>query len=268
MVPTRDVADFVARPVGRCFVGSSFVMWCAAPDLVGTIHWGVLGEASVRELLDAGRFVTHAAIAPRVCALIDCADLVRVEADGVLAFTAAARPWWRAGSARVERQVVRLPGGIPGILVAGVLPALEPAHPIHFTHELADALRTLAHRAAPAAHAAASAIAAEARGGEVLIGQLRRELARDLAGASLAVCAAGLRMSTRSLQRALRAAGTSFSDELRRARVDAAEQLLLHSDLKVAAIAVRVGAGTSSRVSAMLRRERNVTATELRARRT
>jgi transcriptional regulator GlxA family with amidase domain len=81
------------------------------------------------------------------------------------------------------------------------------------------------------------------------------------------VVATALGMSTRTLQRELRRLDTSFSDELRRVRIAAAEALLVLTDLKIDAIATQVGFGTASRMSASLRRERNLTASELRARR-
>ena len=74
-------------------------------------------------------------------------------------------------------------------------------------------------------------------------------------------------MSTRTLQRELHQLATSFSDELRRVRIATAELLLAQTDLKIEAIATQVGFGTASRMSATLRRELNVTASELRAER-
>ena len=83
--------------------------------------------------------------------------------------------------------------------------------------------------------------------------------------ASLDGCAAALGLSGRTLQRELHRRDTSFSDELRRARVAAAGQLLRMTDLKMEAIAQRVGFGTASRMSAMLRRELSATPSMVRA---
>src|SRR5262249_15290928 len=138
--------------------------------------------------------------------------------------------------------------------------------PFRFVAQLADAFTFLDHPDAPAAYDAATRIASAARGTAALLGQLRVQLARDLAGASVEGAAAALGRSARTFQRELQALGTSFTDELRRARVAAAQELLTMSDLKIDAIAARVGFGTASRMSAALRRELGVTASELRAR--
>jgi transcriptional regulator GlxA family with amidase domain len=91
-------------------------------------------------------------------------------------------------------------------------------------------------------------------------------IAVDLVEASVERCATALAVSVRTLQRELTRAGTSFSDELRRARVAAAGELLRLADTKLEAIAARVGFGSSARMNEALRRELGVTARELRDR--
>jgi len=66
------------------------------------------------------------------------------------------------------------------------------------------------------------------------------------------------------LQRRLRAAGTSYGEQLRGARVDAAWQLVRFSDLKIDSIAARVGLGSASRLSAIFRADLGMTSAELR----
>ena len=74
-------------------------------------------------------------------------------------------------------------------------------------------------------------------------------------------------MSTRTLQRELTRLDTSFRDELLRIRIATAQTLLAHTDQKIEAIAIQIGFGTASRMSAWLRRELNRTASELRSER-
>ena len=62
--------------------------------------------------------------------------------------------------------------------------------------------------------------------------------------------ASALGMSARTLQRELARLDTSFTCELRSSRVTAAEALLVHSDLKIDAIALKIGFGNASRMSA------------------
>jgi transcriptional regulator GlxA family with amidase domain len=58
---------------------------------------------------------------------------------------------------------------------------------------------------------------------------------------------------------------TSDSEQLRVVRLEMAEALLVDTDLKIEAIALRVGFGTESRTSTSLRRDRSMTASKLRA---
>jgi AraC-like DNA-binding protein len=267
LIEAKDVADFVARPIGRCVIGASFVTWCAAPDLIGTIQWGALDAACVAAMLDAARFLEHDALAPRYRMLLDCQLVDRVEPQAILGFMEIARRWLPSGAARIERQVIVIPNGWPGILVAGILPPLTPTYDLHFTEDVQRAceLTGVAARAR-GAHDAAAARAAQSRGGAILIARLRRAIAQELSGPTIDRCAAVLGLSSRTLQRELADASTSFSDELRRVRVEMAEQLLHYTDLKIDAIAARVGAGSASRLSVLIRRERNATPNELRRR--
>lgn len=68
----------------------------------------------------------------------------------------------------------------------------------------------------------------------------------------------------RTLQRRLRAEGTSFLDESRRARVRRAKYLLRSTDDKVAAIADAVGCSTAQHFCEMFRAETGIAPTEWR----
>ncbi len=265
-MPARDRAEFMAAPIGRCVIGPSFVIWCAAPDLAGTILWGALDDHDVREMMQVGEFIRHPSISGSRCALVDARDLERVDGDMLLGFTTAARDRMPQWSRQIRRQAVVVPEGLSGILVAGGMASLSPTHPLRAMLDLQAAFDFLDHPAARDAHAAAMALSIAARGRSALIGRLRSQLALDLIAAAVEDCAGALGFSARTLQRELHRLGTSFSDELRRARVAAAEEMLRLSDVKIESIATRVGFGTSSRMSAALRRELSVTASELRAR--
>jgi AraC-like DNA-binding protein len=267
LIVTHDPEEFAAAPIGRCIVGSTFVTWCVAPDLQGSIVWGVLDDRSIRDMMAIGEFIRHPQIASRRRALADCRDVERADADVLLGFAAIARERVTGWAAGLERQAVIIPAGFGGMLLAGALPSVGVDHPLRIAHDLDTALAFVDHPAAAAAHAAAATIAAAARGASVLLSRLRIQLGRDLSTATIDTSAAALGMSTRTLQRELHRLDTSFSNELRRVRIETAEALLAHTDLKIDAIATQVGFGTASRMSASLRRALNVTARELRAER-
>ncbi len=267
LIITTDPEEFKAAPVGRCIVGSSFAIWCQSPELQGSIIWGALEERSMQEMIAVGEFLRHPELGGPRRVLTDVSDLELADADVLFGFTAAARDRASAWSRGLERQVLIVPAGLSGMMIAGALPSAGAGHPLRIAHDLATALALVDHPAAAAAHAAAAGIAAATRGRPVLLSRVRAQLSRNLDTATIETSAAALGMSTRTLQRELHRLDTSFSDELRRMRIAAAEALLVHTDLKIDAIASRLGFGRASRLSAWLRRELAVTASELRTQR-
>ena len=267
LIPTDDPDEFKAAPIGRCVVGTSFAIWCHAADLQGSILWGPLDERSIRDMIAIGEFIEHPALAGPRRTLTDCSDLERADADVVLGFVEIARERVGAFTRRIERQVMIVPPGLHGLMIAGALPSASVEHRLHVTQDLDAALTHLDHPAAAAAHAAASRIVAATRGTSALLSRLRAHLARNLDSSTIESSATALGMSTRTLQRELSRLHTSFSDELLRARIAAAQALLVYTDQKIEAIASQIGFGTASRMSAWLRRELNRTASELRSER-
>lgn len=261
----REASQFLAAPIGRCILGPNYLVWCDAPDLVGSIQWGALNDRDVRELVALFNCVRHPAMAATVCVLWDCRDVERVDSEVLLELVRLLRIQLPSLSPRIHRQAVVVPDGLPGVLLAGALPSLAPRHPVRPFRELEAGYAFIGHPGAAAAHEAAAAMAIQGRGSSVLVARVRAHLASDLDGATVATSAAALGLSTRTLQRELSRCETSFSDELRRMRVAAAEELLKLSDMKIEAIASRVGYGTASRLTATLLRERQATASELRS---
>jgi AraC-like DNA-binding protein len=267
LIATDDAAEFAAAPIGRCFVGPTFATWCFAPDLQGSFVWGKLDARSIADMMKIGEFIHRPDISRRRRAISDCRELERADADVLLGFVASARDHVSSWSFGLERQALLVPAGLGGMMISGVLPLTGVEHPLRVMHDLDEALAFIAHPAAAIAHAAAARIVDAHRGPSVLLARLRAQLARDLATTTIERSAAALGLSTRTLQRELSALATSYSSELRHARITAAERLLVQTDLKIEAIAAQVGFGTASRMSASLRRELHVTASELRAER-
>ena len=240
-------------------------MWCYAPDLQGGMIWGTLDMRTIREWFEAGRFVEHRSITTLRCALTDLTGLERADSETMIGFAAAARgidsTWWRG----LERQAMILPEGFDGVMVAGALTMTRVQHEVRVVHDAADAFAFVDHPGVAIAHAAASQLIAAYRGSPSVLARLRTQLARNLNGSTVESSAVALAMSTRTLQRELQRSRTSFSEQLRQVRIATAERLLVHSDLKIQTIATQVGLGTASRMSAALRRDRMMTASELRA---
>ena len=265
MLRPASPAELLAAPVGRYTAGRTFVVWCHTPELTGTMLWGAPDDRDIRELVAALDYVLHPDVSPARRGLVDCRGLDRVDGATALVFADLARARIGGWSPRTGRHAIVVPPGLAGILAAGSWLSVAPTHPVRIVHALDQAFAFLDHPDARTLHAEACAIVDAARGhGALLLSRLRAHLAREMEGPTMQACAGELGFSRRTLQRELARLGTSFSDELRRVRVDAAAELLELSDLKIESIASRVGFGTASRMSAMLRRERNTTASELR----
>jgi AraC-like DNA-binding protein len=266
LAATDRIEDFVSAPLGRCVLGPTYLVWCATPDLHGAIIWGTLDEPVLRELVALSRYDSHPALALKRRVLVDCHAVAHVDADSMIQFASLVRDRVALWANTIERHAVIVPAGLPGILIGGALPSVGASHPMRCTLDAESALAYVDHSAARAAHQAATRIADARRGHALLISRLHAHLGRDPGSSTLESTAAALGMSERTLQRELARLDTSFSDELRRVRISVAESLLIHSDLKIDAIALKVGFGSASRMSATLRRELNVTASALRAR--
>jgi AraC-like DNA-binding protein len=266
LVVCSDIADFMAAPVGRCILGATYVVWCPTPDFQGALLWGSLDAQTMRELIQIDHFDGHPAIAPRRHSLIDCHQVTHVDADATLEYAEHARDRVHQWASTLQRQSIVVPTGLPGILIGGTLPSVGVAHHLKLTPDIESAFAHLDHPVARSSYDVATQIAYAARDRSVLLSRLASVLARDLSAPTVEQAATALGMSTRTLQRELARLDTSFSEELRRVRLATAESLLMHSDLKIDAIAHKVGLGNASRMSALLRRERSITAMELRAR--
>ena len=265
LVPTYDVKTFQAAPMGRCLITASFALWCYAPDLQGGMMWGTLDERTRRDWFAATRYIEHRSIATPRRTLIDFSGLERVDNDAIAAFVAAAperiSTWWRG----LERQAMIVPEGVGGVMLAGAVTMSGAQHVLRVVHNATDAIACIEHPHAAVAHTAASQLVAAYRGLPLVLARLRAQLASHLDAATIESSAAALHMSTRTLQRELKRLRTSFSEQLRLVRIATAERLLVHSDHKIQSIAREVGLGTASRMSAALRRDRKMTASELRA---
>ncbi len=261
MIAVDSSDAFLASPVGHCLVRDGYLMWCASPSLAGLIHWGSLHSGFIEELIELGsHLVLSRLVTPRV--LCDFRDLGTIHLEDVIAFIERTRTP-RLLRAHIGGLTVVLPGGLPGIIVAGATVALTSVPRLVFTSEISHALSSVGHDAV-AGYAAIEDIAINARGTSLIVTRLRNHIVGNLAGATIESCAAALRTSARSLQRSLRAAGTSFTEQLRRARIDAACQLVRFSDLKIDAVAARVGFGNASRMGSVFRAEFGLTPSQLR----
>lgn len=250
--------DELARdPVDRYWLGKSQVVFCRSATLCGAIHWGTPDSDDIRDFTQALELAQHPALVGGFAVFMDASAIERVDwqpFSELAKYVAMHLPAW---SKVITKQAVVVPAGPAGPLLAGMVPMMGMAYPMRFFPDTAEALTWLGWARDPVAIAAldeARKLAAEGRGVTPTIHQLRTWLATDLIGPTLDSAARALTVSSRTLQRDLQNASTSFTAEVQAARVRAACALLAETDEKIEVIARTVGCGTASQLSTLFRK--------------
>jgi AraC-like DNA-binding protein len=245
-------------PVGRWVSGDGFVHFCASPHLWGLVLWG---RPSMATALAAGRTLPIE-LRPDIAPHGSLVDARRLAGADSAAFEALA--WYLSHHAeQLATQVLALavvrPRGLQGALVAGTPEVLRYPYPVEVFREVGPALGWLEAHTGPGRallhEAAIDALHAVATRSSPLVTALEALIAEDLTRPPGTVEAARrLGTSERTLQRKLSEAGTSYHGEIRRARIRAAQQLMLEGDSALTAIAFDVGCSSLQRFSALFRR--------------
>ena len=228
---------FVKGPVGTYTVSRSCVVWCASRSLCGLAFWG---RPLADELLEIAAIVEAypQQMAPSFDVVVDGRQVEALDGEALSVQMA----WlWRHGAALLQRANIWsiVAEGTAVARLAQAMPALAGRFPFRVTTDAPAAFRAVAGEAGEALSLDVDAIAASARGLPREIHRIRALLARRL-DATIDDAAKELGLSTRSLQRSLGNQGTSFHQELVAIRFATACELLLTTDLKIAAIGARI----------------------------
>jgi len=263
MEQARNHAQMRDDPIGRWVAAGTSVVFCPSPTLCGVVVWGRPSADQVREsraLFDAYRH-----LAPRFDILLDAGAVERVEPDALAELMAWARLHWSELQQRMRSRAGVVPAGIGGMALAGITPLLGGT-PVLVLGSLREAARALlpGDREADALVSELDAIVARVRGVPPLLARLRELLDGERGRLGVAGAARQLGVSTRSLQRELAQAGSSFRAEQSGARFRAAETLLA-SDRKLAAVAADLGLSEAG-LTTLVRAHSGVTPGELRRR--
>jgi AraC-like DNA-binding protein len=251
-VPSCD--DLLRDPFGKFTVGSNFLIWCTKPELCGIVLWGRVSLAEMALL-------TRVYDQGETCGIALPCDFVfdarRLEGLEVGAFEILVRDVAARVSnlqRRLRRQAFVRSSSIWGAALSGFYPVLDVQFESQLFTELAPALAWLDepdHQLAEQLEA----LIPVAISGSPLVDRLRGWLATQIGQRpSIQDAAHALAISGRSLQRHLHDAGTSFRAELDRARLLLAQQLLLETELKIAAIAEHVGSSSEANFISFFRR--------------
>ena len=259
--------ELLASPVGRYFAGHSFIVWVHSPTLAGSVYFGRPSEEDFPAALQLAPLALSPAFAPPFDAVIDC---TRLEGLSVASFELLVRYLGEIGglAERVHRVACVRPGNMTGATLGGLFYEWVHTrfHAALFTDPV-EAYRWLGRPDGGAERLQVEAALREALGVPLFLRGLREWLASNLDDPSVAAAAQALGLSARSLQRHLQNAGSYFRGEVDRARVRAAEGLLIDGGDKLEIIARQVGCGSLSHFSTLFRRATGETPSDFRTRR-
>lgn len=266
MRPAADSYEFLATPVGRYVAGRTWLLWCADPTICGSVLWGRLGGADIDRLLIPLDSLFSQQMALRCQVLSDASRLEMITASAFKVFIDFIQHRLPEYGARIARQAMVRPSGLPGALVGGLYEVLgQPSYPVRVFTNAIDALRWLRRPDATLLAEETSSLAVAAAWVPEVVRALREILA-ERPGLRLAPAARAVGASRRTLQRALRREGTSFRAEVDGARIRAAQALLASSDQKITTVALEVGCTTPQHFSSLFRRITGETPSAWRAR--
>jgi AraC-like DNA-binding protein len=260
-----SVRAFLRDPVGRWVVAApTMVVFCPARDLCGCTAWGRPSREDTARLLEVFGAFRHPSVAARFDLVLDGRAIEGVDPDALQALIAWLDACKSELAARVRVQYGVIADTLAGVTLAGILPVLGDTHAFRVVRDPRDAFRDLSPTGEAVADEVDAAVAV-ARGAPRELRELRDLLHARAGGATIQSAARALGVSVRTLQRLLREKGTTFRDEVRDARFDAARELLVHGDDKVAAIARRVGLSENA-LARLVRDRTGATPAELRKR--
>jgi AraC-like DNA-binding protein len=258
-----DIEEFLADRFGRYWFGRNFLVWCADPTIGGLVFWGTPDEDDVRELERIFNVDIQAGREPPYDLVADGRRLDRVSKLAFDPFARAVVKRLREQDQLVKRLAIIVPEGLVGAVMAGFFPLFQLGDRYRVFREAEAAFRWIER--GPLSRSI-EALVDERLGDAPAVASLREWLRDHLGTASVREAARALGRSSRSLQRELGVAGTTFRNEIDRARVAAARLRLADSDDKLEVIARSIGCSSLSSFSRLFRRLTGESPTEFRAR--
>ncbi len=241
----EDYEDFCAAPDHAFLTGGTYTFY----NLGRVCGWRVWGRPSIDDAQRvAGCIATaYAPGAPRYVSLVDLRDIERIDSESFEVFLAFTQSIRERMATQLKQQAVVRPSGLMGALVTGFYALLQPRHQIRVFDSMPAALAWMQPVDPSALGVIARAFdASESQG---LAAGVRLWLKGHLNNPEPAAAARSLGVSKRTLQRKLGVEATSFGALVKSARVEAAQQLLMTSHLKVSAVAHEVGFSSSQQMA-------------------
>jgi AraC-like DNA-binding protein len=236
----------------RYVAGRTWLAFCESEGLAGFILWGSSAVEDIVELLSALP-VEGSALADSRARLVDIRRLGATDPASFELFVDHFVKHHERLARSVRRAAVVRAPGIGVALAAGFNAVAPMPYPVEFFTEPSAGLAWLGARSAAALAAELEELWVRASGTSRLLHELRAYLRADLRDATIARAATAISMSTRSLQRRLSRQQSTFQEELHRARIQRAEELLLGTSYPVSRIAAEVGFATARHFGVVFR---------------
>jgi AraC-like DNA-binding protein len=253
-VQKASATEFLVHPVGRYVVGRRWCVFARSPAVLGYSCWGRPEVDDLREMLRLCEFALAPELEPYLW-LVDLRSLEVIEpATFALFLEYTARRRGVLGK-KILKQAQLRPEGFVGAIVAGFAQVGKLPYPDRVFGDPAEAIAWLGLEPLDGAAIVGEleAIRGEARAASGLVARLRREL--EGAGPfAIDEAASRLALSTRTLQRALRDAGTTYRAEVEAFRIRRAQELLRCGDRSVGWIAAELGFSSAQHLATAYRR--------------
>ncbi|HEX7665519.1 MAG TPA: AraC family transcriptional regulator [Polyangiaceae bacterium] len=257
------LSELKASPIGRCARTPSCLIWCASPELAGWYAWGGNPEPDELDaILDAA--TSYLQLAPRFDCVLDTREISLIGPRSLTTLLAWVMHHRVGLKARVRTQASVIRRDAIGLVFAGIMPALGDAHPVRVYTDPDEAFREVAGDFGVEVCAEIDRIVEATRDLPHELQIVRKLLAEDLA-VTIEEAARQLGTSPRSLQRILKHAKTSFSDEVTNARFAEARRRLADPNAKVLAVAAALG-WSERTLTIVFRQKLGLTPTEWRKR--
>jgi AraC-like DNA-binding protein len=250
----RATADeFEASPRGRYVVGRTWAYFSADEGLAGCVLWGAVDAEDIGALLAMVRVTHRRGTRPHVGLL---------DASAVRSIAPAAFPLARAYvdahghelRAVVRRFAIVRPKGFLAAVAEGFFRIVPAPYPVSTFSNVRDALGWLDKPSAMGAVDQLDAILGQERPLPAITPRLREVLVQRLKFISIDDAAVALGLSTRSLQRRLKAEGTTFQRELSRARVEVAQREMRNTHSPLTRIAYEVGCASPAHLTILFQK--------------
>jgi AraC-like DNA-binding protein len=260
----RSPSEFLLDPIGGYVQGKSFLLWVQSPTRFGVTHQSPLEHSDAATATSLIGILTHPRLIGPFELLHDFTDVNDVDMTAFMFAEMFIRHFADALAARTRRLAVVRPSGLAGAALGGIFhDSVESRFDAKLCVDRREAYTWLGIDGNDRCELEALQ---ESFAQPELLRRLREALAADLRHATVERTARLLSVSIRSLQRQLAECGTSFSEELARARVRAAEALLIHGSAKIEVIARDIGFRSPAAFTSMFARIRGESPSSFRDR--